>query len=95
MPGQPYLIARSDPPDALSSRLDIDLLLGIPYIFIWIMDTFDVSRARLEDYRYHILIASYRVITSLAILRVNRQPYSWRIKVEQIEPFSKGLHSAL
>lgn len=54
------------------------------------MSAFHILQAHLRDYRYHLLIASYVVITSLAILRVNRQPYSRSIKVEQIETIFKG-----
>ena len=45
---------------------------------------------RLGEYKYHILITSYVLITGLAIFRVNLQPYSRRIKLEQIETVFKG-----
>ena len=46
--------------------------------------------SRIRLYQYHILIAAYLAVTGLAILRVNRQPYSRSIKAEQIETIFKG-----
>ena len=44
----------------------------------------------LIQYKYHILVGGYTFITALAILRVNRQPYSSSVKAEQIETVFKG-----
>ena len=44
----------------------------------------------ISEYKYHLLVASYAIITGLAILRVNRQPYSRSVKAEQIETIFKG-----
>ena len=49
-----------------------------------------VSSSRVGSLRYHILIATYLLITGLAIIRVRRQPYSHTIKAGQIETIVKG-----
>lgn len=47
-------------------------------------------RSPFIEYKFHILIGGYTLITALAILRVNRQPYSPSVKAEQIETIFKG-----
>ncbi|KAF2815383.1 uncharacterized protein BDZ99DRAFT_459268 [Mytilinidion resinicola] len=41
-------------------------------------------------YRYHLLLVLYASITSIAFLRVARQPYSRRLKTEQYETIFKA-----
>ena len=49
-----------------------------------------LTSSRLGSFKYHILIASYLLVTGLAIVRVRRQPYSRTIKAGQIETILKG-----
>ena len=44
----------------------------------------------LHKYRYPLLGLAYATVTTLAVLRVNRQPYSRAIKWEQYETIFKG-----
>ncbi|KAF2501491.1 hypothetical protein BU16DRAFT_522463 [Lophium mytilinum] len=41
-------------------------------------------------YRFHLLFVLYASITSIAFLRVARQPYSRRLKTEQYETIFKA-----
>ena len=44
----------------------------------------------IEDHKYYLLVGVYSTVTAFAILRVSRQPYSGRVKAEQIETIFKG-----
>jgi hypothetical protein len=41
-------------------------------------------------YRYHLLFILYASVTSIAFLRVARQPYNKRLKTEQYETMFKA-----
>ena len=52
------------------------------------MKTPDISWFRI--YRYHLLAGLYVSVTGAIIFRVMRQPYSWSMKVDQIETVFKA-----
>lgn len=41
-------------------------------------------------YRFHILAAAWLLLTGAGFLRVSRQPYAQRLKMEQYETIFKG-----
>ncbi|KAF1836480.1 hypothetical protein BDW02DRAFT_493585 [Decorospora gaudefroyi] len=48
------------------------------------------SESALENYRYEILFGAWLAVTGATFLRVKRQPYSTRLKIEQYESIFKG-----
>ncbi|CAE7026480.1 hypothetical protein PTTW11_04079 [Pyrenophora teres f. teres] len=49
-----------------------------------------VSESALEKYRYEILFGAWLAVTGATFLRIKRQPYSTRLKIEQYESIFKG-----
>jgi hypothetical protein len=48
------------------------------------------SETALEKYRYEILFGAWLAVTGATFLRIKRQPYSTRLKIEQYESIFKG-----
>ncbi|KAG9198596.1 hypothetical protein G6514_009772 [Epicoccum nigrum] len=43
-----------------------------------------------EKYRYEALFGAWLLVTGATFMRIKRQPYSMRLKVEQYESIFKG-----
>ncbi|RYO52420.1 hypothetical protein AA0116_g11218 [Alternaria tenuissima] len=48
------------------------------------------SETVVEKYRYEILFGAWLAVTGATFLRIRRQPYSTRLKIEQYESIFKG-----
>jgi hypothetical protein len=48
------------------------------------------SETVVEKYRYEILFGTWLAVTGATFLRIKRQPYSTRLKIEQYESIFKG-----
>jgi hypothetical protein len=48
------------------------------------------SETVLEKFRYEILFGAWLAVTGATFLRIKRQPYSTRLKIEQYESIFKG-----
>ena len=48
------------------------------------------SETVVEKYRYEILFGAWLAVTGATFLRIRRQPYSTRLKIEQYESSFKG-----
>lgn len=44
----------------------------------------------MSKYRYEVLFGAWLLVTGSTFLRISRQPYSTRLKVEQYESIFKG-----
>jgi hypothetical protein len=52
--------------------------------------TDQTSEHVISKYRYEVLFGAWLVITGGTFLRISRQPYSSRLKIEQYESIFKG-----
>jgi hypothetical protein len=50
----------------------------------------NASETVVEKYRYEILFGAWLAVTGATFLRIKRQPYSTRLKIEQYESIFKG-----
>ena len=50
----------------------------------------NVSESVLAKYRYEALFGVWLAVTGVTFLRISRQPYSTRLKIEQYESIFKG-----
>jgi hypothetical protein len=64
-----------------------------PHIFI-ILTYLDMTDPTIENavskYRYELLFGAWLLVTGGTFLRISKQPYSTRLKVEQYESIFKG-----
>jgi hypothetical protein len=54
------------------------------------MSQSDAPESALSKYRYEALFGAWLAVTGVTFLRISRQPYSSRLKVEQYESIFKG-----
>jgi hypothetical protein len=50
----------------------------------------NASETAVEKYRYEILFGAWLAVTGATFLRIKRQPFSTRLKIEQYESIFKG-----
>lgn len=69
--------------------------LSFPYLHIFIILTYlEMTDPTIEKavskYRYELLFGAWLLVTGGTFLRISKQPYSTRLKVEQYESIFKG-----